>query len=190
MNKGEFLQNTSTQLSFRKWRSPEELTPGTIPTAVAPWILENNSMTKRVQNAAPTEFEFSIKQQGWGRMYKDEALYIQAEFNTRAYVRDVLLQSQDKVWVYGRSVLPHTTLEGMGKEFLLKIQTRPLGEVLFGEYETYRNSLKVAKLTKQDCGYVMAQEMLPAADEYWARRSLLFLYDKPIIITDIVHIAS
>lgn len=85
----------------------------------------------------------------------------------RFWLREVLLCGDNVPWLFGRTLIPETSLTGE-EVSLLTLGTVPLGRYLF----------KAAELTRD---FIQVGEQ----GELWARRSRLRLSGKPLLLTEL-----
>ncbi len=154
------------------------------PTRYAAWLRDPNSLTQRVQAACSGHFRVALLRQRWQRPLRSEARVLGLRPGVRALVREVFLMCDDTPWVYACTVIPRATLTGTQRR-LARLHTRPLGAVLFADPTMRRGQAQVARLVPGDCLYAQAVAALPQPPaEIWARRSLFFLRDKPLLVTE------
>jgi chorismate--pyruvate lyase len=154
------------------------------PARYAAWLRDPTSLTQRVQAACSGHFRVAVLSQVWARPSRSEARALRLRPGVRALVRQVCLMCDDSPWVYASTVIPRTTLTGVQRK-LARLHTRPLGAVLFADPTMRRGQVEVARLVHGDCLYAHAVAALaqPPA-EIWARRSLFFLRNKPLLVTE------
>ena len=96
-------------------------------------------------------------------------------------MREVELLCHNEPWVYARSVFPQTTLTGRLRS-LKKLDTRPLGALLFNDPTMKRSHFEIAALSNPE----LANYFTSSSNDFaWARRSLFFLDEKPILVAEI-----
>ena len=101
------------------------------PPALRSWLLDRGSLTRRLQRESGGNFAVTVLNQRWCRPRLDEAQALGIPPHRYALVREVILHGRGEPWVYARSVLPLSVLEGPLR-FLRKLDNRPLGALLFG----------------------------------------------------------
>lgn len=96
-------------------------------------------------------------------------------------VREVELLCHNQPWVYARSVFPQATLTGRLR-CLKKLDARPLGALLFNDPSMRRTHFEVAALNNAELsGYFNT-----TSDRFfWGRRSLFFIDEKPLLVSEI-----
>lgn len=130
------------------------------------WLLDPSSTTQRVKSIAGG-FCVRVLMQAWLLPSHSEASLLGIPQYEVALIREVELSCGDEVWMYGRSVFPNNTLTGKEKR-LYKLGNQPLGEVLFADPTMRRSDFELARLAN-----------------LWARRSVFYLSEKPLLLTEI-----
>jgi chorismate lyase len=90
----------------------------------------------------------------------------------RYWLREIVLYGDNVPWLLGRTVIPEKTLSGPDRA-LVDLGTLPLGRYLFGGGNLTRDYIQVGR-----------------QNEFWARRSLLRLSGKPLLLTEVFLPAS
>lgn len=85
----------------------------------------------------------------------------------RFWLREVLLCGDNVPWLFGRTLIPETSLTGE-EVSLLTLGTVPLGRYLFNAAELTRDFIQVG-----------------SQGDLWARRSRLRLSGKPLLLTEL-----
>lgn len=123
--------------------------------------------------------------QGWGRPSRDEAQALRLRLDAWAWIREVQLLCGDQVWVFARTLVPALTLQRTGR-VLTRLGNRPLGDVLFTTPGVQRSPVEIARIHSPQALYhraVGAQHPSPAL--LWARRSLFYLEQQPLLVCEI-----
>ena len=153
------------------WRSYRRVPVSKLPYNKRHWVLDRGSLTKRLIDASKGDFKVKISRQNWALPSLDERKLLNLPLGQRALIREVSLMCSGVIWVKARSVIPLSTLTGSEKQ-LAKLGERPLGAFLFKSKTMKRGPLQIAsfrdKLNKNAS----------------ARRSIFFLQDKPILVTE------
>jgi len=145
------------------------------------WLLDHGSLTQRLIQASNGAFQVRKLRQGWQYPTPSEAACLGIKPRQLAFVREVELLCHNEPWVYARSVFPQTTLTGRLRS-LKKLDTRPLGALLFSEPSMRRSHFEVAALNYPDLTNYFTSESNHFA---WGRRSLFFIDEKPILVAEI-----
>ncbi|MCW6567765.1 chorismate lyase [Yersinia ruckeri] len=151
-----------------QWRSIEQ--PG-LHADVAEWLMELGSMTCRFEQHCQ---RVHIEPQQERFITRDE-LGEEAEHlpvSERYWLREVILCGDGQPWLLGRTVVPEETLSGADRA-LVDLGTVPLGRYLFSGDALTRDYIQTGLQGK-----------------LWARRSLLRLSGKPLLLTEVFLPAS
>lgn len=147
------------------------------------WLLENGSLTRRLQLASRS---FSVKPlQSSNRLLPEEARLLGLKPQRKALVREVFLCCNGQPAVFAHSVLPCESLQGEWQG-LARLGSKPLGAALFSDPKVKRTPLEFNKLSANHALYKVAQQHLGSiTEQLWARRSVFFLGASMILVTEI-----
>lgn len=145
------------------------------PVDVYSWLVDETSMTARLE-AHCQQLKVTLVDEGFvtaQRLSIDERNALgDSEGTQRFWLREVQLIADGEPWLAGRTLIPEASLQGP-EAALMTLGTRPLGHYLFQSSSLSRDYL------------------LPGImDGLWARRSLLRLAEKPLLLTEIFLPAS
>lgn len=102
-----------------------------------------------------------------------------------AVVRQVQLMCGDRPWIYGRTVMPLSTLTGPRRR-LSCLGARSLGAMLFADNTLKRFEVQVARVMPWHALYGAATVSLPAEPAaVWGRRSVFQTRDKPLLVSEV-----
>ncbi|WP_409524280.1 chorismate--pyruvate lyase family protein [Nitrincola sp. MINF-07-Sa-05] len=136
------------------------------------WLCDRGSLTLRLTRASHNHFSVRLLEQGWGRPSASESCVLGMSGRQVALIREVELLGQGEPWVYARSVIPEETLTGRHRQ-LRHLGATSLGAVLFKDPDMRRGPLQVCRLHSPELG------------ELWARRSLFYLSEKPLLVCEV-----
>ncbi len=144
-----------------KWRvfDPEE----EIPEHVSKWLLDSQSLTYKLKDKY-SDFKVNVLSQEQNSPYKCELKLLGSSTNLNIIVREVELIGSQKPVVNARSLIPLTD----DTRDILKIGSRPLGEILFNDPEIKRGHLEVGSFNNS-----------------WARRSTFTIGKTTLLVTEI-----
>lgn len=115
----------------------------------------------------------------------DEAVAVGLAAGQLALARDVLLCCGAQPVIFAHSVLPRRSLVGHWAK-LDRLGDRSLGAVLFADPQTWRGSLQFRRLDARHLLYRQAVGgSLQPPPSLWARRSLLMLARRRILVTEV-----
>ncbi len=171
-----------------RWRPPAVLGKYRLPRGLASWLLDDSSLTRRLQRRCHGAFRVRILDQGWRRPLEDERRALGLRPRARAWVRQVHLLCDGQPWVYARTVIPAATLHG-GQQRLARLGERPLGAMLFADCTVRRGGLEIARIA---AGHPLFRAALgedapgsAAVAAIWGRRSLFFFGTRPLLVSEI-----
>ncbi len=155
------------------WRSYRRPLCHRIPRHWQTWLQDKGSLTQRLIYASDGHFVVRVVSNQWGIPSQSEAQALRLKPRQNAIIREVELLCHGQVWVCARSIIPHSTLTGRLRQFK-DIGTRPLGALLFKHPNMVRGALEVTCLKQSNC-----------QQQHWARRSVFYLDDKGILVTEV-----
>ncbi|CDG22763.1 chorismate pyruvate lyase [Xenorhabdus poinarii G6] len=145
------------------WLSADE---PDLPDAILDWLMEAGSMTRRFEqycqqvSVSPLR-ECFITAEELG----DESKHL--PLSEQYWLREIVLYGDGTPWLLGRTVIPTETLTGPDKK-LVDVGTVPLGRYLFSSHNLTRDYIQIGR-----------------QEDRWARRSLLRISGKPLLLTEI-----
>ncbi|CCW31759.1 chorismate lyase [Xenorhabdus nematophila] len=151
-----------------RWFSTDEVD---LPESVLDWLMEVGSMTRRFEqycqqvSVVPYR-ECFITAEELG----DESEHLPA--SEKYWLREIVLYGDNIPWLLGRTVIPAETLTGPDRK-LVDVGTIPLGRYLFSGNNLTRDYIQIGQ-----------------QEQHWARRSLLRLSGKPLLLTEVFLPAS
>ena len=144
-----------------KWRvfDPKE----NIPEHVSRWLLDSQSLTHKLKEKYD-DFRVNVLSQEQNSPYECELKLLDSITNLTIIVREVELLGSERPVVNARSLIPLTD----DTKDILKIGSRPLGEILFNDPEIKRGHLEVGSFNNS-----------------WARRSTFTISKTNLLVTEI-----
>lgn len=136
------------------------------------WLLDRGSLTQHLVQASQGHFRVEVVRQLWGRPSRSEARALNIDPRQKVLIREVRLLGHEQPWVFARTIIPASTLTGKQRK-LNGLGCRSLGTVLFRDPTMKRGPLQVGRLT------------LNSGEMAWARRSLFYLANKPLLVTEV-----
>lgn len=167
------VQAALSQINFdTRWityRRPNNLQA---PRPWRNWLCDRGSLTAHLVAASEGAFTVEVQRQQWQLPSRSEAQLLSLSCRELALVREVKLCGRETPWVFARTVIPVATLTGRQKQFS-QLGNRSLGTVLFNDPSMRRGAFQISKLCLQ------------SAEQVWARRSLFYLDDKPLLVCEV-----
>lgn len=158
--------------SFPSWSARNQRLYFTVPATWRTTLFEPSSLTAQLIAISDGDFSVDVLWQGWRQLSQQEALSLGCKKNHRvAWCRDVALKVKGEVRVYARTCIPNTTLTGSERQ-LKNLGNKPLGAYLFQHPHMRRGKMTA---------YRVADNKLSLS---WARRSVFYLGNKPILVTE------
>jgi chorismate--pyruvate lyase len=167
------------------WRPAEELLVSSVPLAISERLLAPGSLTCYIEQYAQESFRVEVINSGWFYPKPSEAAALGILAREKAWVREVFLRCDNKIWVYAWSVFPQTTLAGKYKS-LQRLGNKSLGKILFSQSEVQRSAFEIVQIPSDNPVYqkVMREETTKPPI-LWARRSCFRCADKPLLVSEV-----
>jgi chorismate--pyruvate lyase len=151
------------------------------PAAMRPWLSDQESLTARLVAACDGRFSVHVIEQGWQPPLISERQVLGLSDQESGFVRHVQLLCDKKPWVFARTFIPASSLNGPLNR-LTHLGTRPLGAVLFASKTLRRQHTQIAALGFNDS----LRHIAGAArdQKIWGRRSVFYTENKPLIVSE------
>jgi len=144
-----------------------------LPPWVRSWLLERDSLSRRLEQACPGEFEVVVRCQRLARPQPHEVRTLDLRRGSYAMIREVTLTCDGRPCVHARSVVPLATLGPIRLRFR-RLDARPLGNLLFSLPHTHRGAVEIARIRLPEYG----------RESLWARRSLFRIGNAPLLVIE------
>lgn len=152
-----------------------------LPPLLRGWLLDDSSLTAKLQQLSGGDFRVEVLRQQVGRPARSEWRSLDIGQHRLALIREVVLYGQGRPWVFARSILPMSSLTGSLRR-LRGLDNRPLGAFLFSQPGLRRGVMEVAALDHR-------HQYLPASlctgEPLWGRRSVFHLQEKPLLVSEV-----
>lgn len=149
------------------------------------WLLDAGSLTRRVVKNCAQSFSVQVQNQSWGTPLATEREVLEMASDASAWIREVELHCGTIPWVFARTLIPASSLEGDTRR-LADLGNRPLGEVLFSDPKARRGRVEAAKLLPHHALFRVASAHLDTVPELlWARRTLYYMEERPLLVNEI-----
>ncbi len=167
------------------WRPRRHLPQGIVPPNLSSWLFDTTSLTQRLRQACHGRFQVRVISEAQVRPLRDERVALRMRGHEGAVVRMVYLLCDGRPWVFARTVIPLRTLSGAQRR-LAYLGSKPLGAMLFADKSMRRSEVEVARLAAGCTVFSMATQTLEhKPDEIWGRRSVFYLQNKPLLVSEI-----
>jgi chorismate--pyruvate lyase len=151
---------------------------------LAPWLRDRDSLTKRIQQRC-TDFSVRGVRSGLSPVAFDESALLGISPQQLAYSREVFLYADGQPVIFAHSVFSRDHLCGAWSA-VRTLGNRPLGALLFAHPLVERKPLHYKALHNAHPLYQKAAAVLgDPPQRLWARRSLFYLHDAPLLVTEV-----
>ena len=149
------------------------------------WLTYPGSLTARLRAYSQTFSTLCIRQ-GMLRPNLDECALLGLRHTDRAWVREVILYCDNIPVIFAHSILPRANTRGIWR-FFTRIGNSPLGDQLFSNPRIRRGSMQFCHLQTPHPLLRQAHKAIPTltATSLWARRSLFYAQNKPLLVTEV-----
>lgn len=156
------------------WQAPQHFV---FPSPIlADWLQHPGSLTARLREHCQ-QFSIKVLHEGFSEIAPHEKLAL--ECAGPYWVREVLLCCDGVNWVFARSIIPQSSLEGDAAA-VTQLADKPLGELLFTS-QGQRQSIELCQIAAASAIYQYADSSQPL----WGRRSRFLLANAPLLVAEI-----
>ena len=167
------------------WRLQNQWLRFRVPVSLLDWLLDTDSLTRRIRQKCQGCFQVRVLDQGWGYPRLDERLALHIPARQRVLIRQVQLLCNETPWVFARTVIPVSTLHGPQRR-LASLGNRPLGAYLFADPSMRRGEVEIACITRRHAMYLPATSGIKTKpSEIWGRRSVFRVGGKPLLVCEV-----
>ena len=133
------------------------------------WLYDPSSLTQRLIKKSNNHFSVELVAEEWLEIDRAEhrSHFGPLAVGHRFWSRKVILKGNNIPWVMAHTLVPEHSLFSPLKQ-VLELNTKPLGEYLFSHPDLIRTELDITPF-RNDC---------------WGRRSLFYLYKKPVMVAE------
>jgi chorismate--pyruvate lyase len=133
------------------------------------WLFDPSSLTKLLISKSDGNFRVEVCEQEWLRLPNPEvrSCFGPLAADHKFWSRKVVLVGDNTPWVLAHTLIPQFSLTGPLKR-VLQLNEKPLGEYLFSHPDLIRSGIDIT----------------PIAEDSWGRRSLFYLFGKPIMVAE------
>ncbi len=139
------LKQTSDWQNFTQIESNSLITKN-----VRSWLLEEGPITKRIKSNG--KFRLSLIKDEYSKITAWEKKFL-GILNERTKAREVILYSNEKPFVYARSIIPELTIQ-KGLDKLGNLGLKPLGDILFENKFFTKDKTFFASFSDQEKAYI------------------------------------
>jgi len=136
---------------------------------VSHWLQDEGSLTKQLLALSDNDFRVKLVKEEWITL---NALALSKHFGPvsehhRFWSRKVELWGKGQPWVAAHTLIPEHSFSSPLQQ-VMALQTKPLGEYLFSHKDLLRGEM----------------EFILDRSNGWGRRSVFFLFSKPIMVAE------
>lgn len=153
------------------------------PRALQPWLTDNHSLTARIQARCQ---KFAVQRLVTRPLaFPDEGDCIGIPSRARAWVREVLLYADGVAVVFAHSIATLDDVRGAWR-LARGVGGKPLGAALFADPRICRSNLVSRRLNQHHPLQRRAETVLATPlPALWARRSLFWRCNAPLLVTEV-----
>jgi chorismate--pyruvate lyase len=152
--------------------------------ALLPWLRDHGSLTRQIQQRCG-HFSVLNVRSGQARIALDESALLHIAPQQLAWSREVFLCADEHPVVFAHSACRSVDLRGAWQA-LRGLGNTPLGAVLFSHPQVVRQPLHYKALPSHHPLYRRAAaELANPPSRLWARRSLFYLNNSPLLVTEV-----
>lgn len=166
------------------WHSLTPADRPRIPVRVRDWVALETSMTARIGQVVGRPIDVEVLRQVNGRLYPDETHFFTPP-TARAVVREVCLSADGQPYLIARTTLTSHKLQT--HPTIVELGNKALGSLLFaGPRPCPYTARDFARLRHGHPLFDLVRSRDTAVQQaYWARRTLFWLFDEPLLVTEI-----
>jgi len=154
---------------------------------IASWLYDHNSLTKKLESHF-SRFAVEIKQQISTKPIPQLSRLFDSE--DKILVREVFLHCDEQPVVFAQTEIPFSTLTEQ-QASLHNIGKQALGKILFQDPTMLRGQIEVTEFKKGSIFHQLAEDLnQPIGYSLWARRSLFYINNKPLLVSELFLPAS
>lgn len=133
------------------------------------WLLDEGSLTRQLVDFSENQFRVKLISECWETLSSNILLsqFGPLRQSHKFWSRKVILLGKEEEWVAAHTLIPEYSLLGPLQQ-VLNLKSKPLGEYLFSHPELIRGEM----------------DFTPLQGQGWGRRSLFYLYRKPIMVAE------
>ncbi|GJM04179.1 MAG: putative chorismate pyruvate-lyase [marine bacterium B5-7] len=149
-----------------------------------PFLFQNGSLSHFIQQRCRDSFHIELIDESWCYPMPDESYLLSSCNRKITFIRESWLKCGKERIVYARTIIPRATLKGESQK-LMRLGTKPLGNVLFNDNTTYRTNMRYASIPSHCELHKQASQDTDIASDLWGRQSLFYVNNKPLLVTEV-----
>lgn len=145
------------------------------------WLLRDGSLTAALTQLAGGNLTVEVVRQQIAPVRPSEARALKVRFPSQALVREVILKGEGEPWIFARSLIALTHLNGELRRLRQQGQV-PLGHFLFRQRSLSRTPFELAAIeARHQYAPATALQDQPAL----ARRSVFSIKQHPLLVSEV-----
>ena len=177
------MKTSARPHSSIQWQPAERLGQLSMDSRLRPWLIGNRLLTERMRTLCGARYALEVIDHFSGGI-SDEQRSAMRVSDTAGLLRDIELRCGTTVWVFGRTIVPDSTLET--HSWLAELGDSALSETLSDLSGVERSSYEYAWLPATD---PMCERALRDADirpaGLWARRARISIRNSPLLAQEL-----
>ncbi len=155
-----------------------------LPPRVRDWVGLQTSMTARVGLVADSEISVDVLQQARGKLHEDERKFFTDPPAEQGVVREVCLKAEEQPFLVARTVFTSRRLEE--HPTIVRLGNHALGSLLFADGPPRFTAREFIYFDQSSPLWgLVGQCYDKVQSHYWARRTLFWLFDESLLVTEI-----
>jgi chorismate lyase len=148
------------------------------------FLFQSGSLSRFIQQRCEGTFHIELINESWRYPMPDECHLLSLKDHEITFIREAWLKCDEQRIVYARTVIPRTTLKGESQK-LMRLGTRPLGNILFNNNTTYRTNMRYGKIKVHCELHKQATKDSGVDSDLWGRQSLFYINKSPLLVTEV-----
>jgi chorismate--pyruvate lyase len=167
------------------WQPMHSLFHRDIADDLAQWLGDSGSFMQRLRRHGIINPQIEVLSQRWELPWLDERQRLNLDMRSVALVRQVLIRSEQTIWMLARTVFPRAMLTGKERQ-LAGLHTRSLGSVLFKDPRMVRSPFELARVQTASEWRHRVRLYTPKTQDLWVRRSVFELQNKSLLLSEVI----
>jgi len=173
----------SNVLQFPRWLNAKEA-KALMPEKAWELIGHTGSLTEHLRQVTQHQIQHHLLCANWNHATAAERQALSLDETERTWVRRIEWRFQNALWVHARAVFPESTIQ-VTEATISGLGVQSLGEVIFKDPGLRRSPFTFSMLSKDSTLYSVTPTIIDSSDSVWARQSILYYKDHPLLITEI-----
>lgn len=170
-----------------RWIAATEFPWESIPHSFAECLQDTKSLTQRWRALSQNNLHHELASEGWQDCTPDELQPLASTISTGngCWTREIIFYGNGVPWEWAKTIIPDSSLVDEGLAFI-NLGNKPIGDILFTDPDLKRSEFEIAQLGADHPYALLIKDRLQLEfDALWARRSLLYFHQKPLLIYEV-----